>query len=167
MKKRTALTIARAALIAALYVILTYLCALLGLSSGVIQLRVSEMLCILPAFLPEAIPGLALGCLLANLLTGAVPMDLIFGTLATLLGAVGAYLLARVPKKLCFLIPLPTIIANTLILPPILLYAYGAEQGYLFTTVSVFIGEFLSAGVLGVLFYLSVAKNRHRLFPDK
>ena len=73
MKKRTALTLTRGGMIAALYVALTYASAIVGLSSGAIQLRLSEMLTVLPAFLPEAIPGLYLGCLIANLLTTLEP----------------------------------------------------------------------------------------------
>ena len=81
------------AVIAALYVALTYLASLLGLSSGVIQVRLSEALCILPIFLPAAVPGLAVGCLLANALTGAVVMDIVLGPVATLAGALGTRLL--------------------------------------------------------------------------
>lgn len=66
--------ITESAAIAALYVTLTWLSSLVGLSGGVIQFRLSEMLCILPCFTPAAIPGLAVGCLLANLLTGALPL---------------------------------------------------------------------------------------------
>ncbi|MBR4018021.1 MAG: QueT transporter family protein, partial [Clostridia bacterium] len=75
--------------IAALYVALTFVSAQLGLSSGVIQLRLSEALCILPIFTPAAIPGLAIGCLLANAMTGCIVLDVILGSVATLIGAVG------------------------------------------------------------------------------
>ena len=83
----------RGAMIAALYVVLTYISFLCGLSSGAIQVRISEALCVLPAFFPEAIPALFIGCALANLLTGSILWDIIFGSLATLIGAFGAYLL--------------------------------------------------------------------------
>ena len=99
MKKYTTLYLTRGALIAALYVSLTYASSLFGLSSGAIQFRLSEMLCILPVFMPEAVVGLTLGCLIANLLTGAVVWDIIFGSLATLMGAVGARLLSKLPDK--------------------------------------------------------------------
>ena len=94
MKKRT-LRLVRGGLIAALYVVLTLVSAVFGLSSGVIQLRLSEALCVLPFFMPEAVPGLFIGCLLANLITGCLPFDILFGSIATLLGAVGARLLGR------------------------------------------------------------------------
>ena len=93
MKKSSTLYLTRGAMIAALYVALTYLSSLVGLASGAIQFRLSEMLCILPILLPEATLGLTLGCAIANLLTSGVIWDVIFGTLATFIGAVGARLL--------------------------------------------------------------------------
>lgn len=93
MEKKSALFLTQAAMIAALYVVLTYIANLFGLASGVIQIRLSEMLCILPVFTPAAIPGLFIGCLLSNILTGCVIWDILFGSLATLAGAIGTYLL--------------------------------------------------------------------------
>lgn len=87
MKKAHTKALAQGAAIAASYVVLTFLANALGLSSGVIQLRFSEALTILPVFTPAAVPGLFAGCLLANILTGCLPLDVIFGSLATLLGA--------------------------------------------------------------------------------
>ena len=90
MKNKKVKFIVDAAVIAALYVVLTYLAAAFNLSSGVIQVRFSEALTILPVFTPAAIPGLFVGCILANALTGAVVIDVICGSIATLIGAVGA-----------------------------------------------------------------------------
>ena len=84
-----------AAIIAALYVVLTLVSAAFGLSSGVIQVRISESLCILAFFTPAAIPGMTIGCLVSNLVTGANVLDVVFGTLATLLGVYGGYLLRK------------------------------------------------------------------------
>ena len=137
--------LSRAALIAALYVVLTYVSALFGLSGGVIQLRLSEALTVLPAFTPAAVLGLTLGCFLSNLLTGCLIWDVIFGTLATLLGALGTYAL----KKHVWASPLPPILANALIVPFILQYVYGAEGSIWFFMLTVGIGEMLSCGVLG------------------
>ena len=92
-----------------------------NLASGAIQVRVSEALTILPYFTPAGIPGLFIGCLLSNLLTGATVYDVVFGSLATLLGAVGTYLLRR-HKFLCTLAP---VAANMLIIPFVLRYGYG------------------------------------------
>ena len=165
MKKKTspALYLTRGAIIAALYVVLTYIASLLGLSSGVIQLRISEALCILPIFLPEAVPGLYAGCLIANLVTAANPFDIIFGSLATLLGAIGARMMRKLPTKLMWLATLPTVIANAVIVPPILIFAYGVPDGYPFILMTVTIGEILSAGVLGYLLYLGLKKSKFDL----
>ena len=97
--------IAQAALIAAAYTVLTLLAAGFDLASGAIQVRFSEALTILPFFTPAAVPGLALGCLISNLITGCVLPDIIFGTLATLIGAVGTYAL-RSNRYLCALPPI-------------------------------------------------------------
>ncbi|MBQ9084656.1 MAG: QueT transporter family protein [Clostridia bacterium] len=145
------LFLSRAALIAALYAALTY--ATIAISSGVIQFRISEALCILPLFLPEAIPGLFIGCALANLFPAFSLPDMIFGSLATLIGAVGAYLLRRLPHKLRWLAPLPTILANALIVPLVLRYAYGAPDGYWFMFMTVGIGEVVCAGFGGATLY--------------
>ena len=164
MKKRTALTLTRGGMIAALYVALTYASAIVGLSSGAIQLRLSEMLTVLPAFLPEAIPGLYVGCLIANLLTSGNIYDILLGSLATLIGAIGARMLRKTNKPL--LIALPTVLANALIVPlVIILQAGGGETfaSFPFFFLTVGIGEFLSAGVLGWIFYRAIEKNK--LFP--
>ena len=156
--------LAYAGIIAAAYVVLTWLSALVGLEGkGAIQLRISEALCILPYFTPTAIAGLSLGCLLANLFTAAALPDLIFGTLATLLGALGSYLLRR--RK--FLVPLPPILANTLIIPVVIKTAYvGVEESLPFLFLTVGIGEILSVGVLGTILLLALERRRSRLFPD-
>lgn len=145
-----------AAIIAALYVILTFLSATFGLASGVIQLRLSEALTVLPFFTPAAVPGVTIGCLLANLLTGAPVYDVIFGTLATLLGVLGASLL----KKFPFLVALPTILSNTLIIPFVLRLAYGVPDAIWYLMLTIGIGEVLSAGVLGTLLLLLIKKQK-------
>ena len=87
--------IAFAAITAASYVVLTYIANAFGLASGAIQIRLSEALTILPVFSPYAIPGLFVGCILANTLTGCALWDVIFGSIATLIGAIGTYLLRK------------------------------------------------------------------------
>ena len=157
--KNTTLRLTRGALIAALYVILTCVSASLGLHNGVIQFRASEALCILPIFLPEAVPGLAVGCLISNLATGCAPWDVVFGSLATLIGAVGTYLIRKLPKKLTWLAPLPPILSNALIIPIVLIYAYSVTDGYLFLLFTVGVGELLSAGVCGLCLYYAIKKT--------
>lgn len=144
------------ALVAALYVALTYLAAFLGLSGGVIQIRFSEALTVLPAivpamFAPGTVIGLFIGCILANALTGALIWDILFGSLATLLGAIGTWLLRRVPRIGTALAWLPPTVANTLIVPFVLQMAYGVQDAIWFLMLTVCIGELLSCGVLGML----------------
>lgn len=160
-RDRKALFVAQAALIAALYVALTQVAALLGLSSGVIQIRFSEALTILPYFTSAAIPGLFVGCVLANFTTGAILWDVVFGSLATLLGAVVTYLLRKRSK---WLAPIPPILSNTLIVPFVLTYAYGVPDGIPFLMLTVGVGEVLSCGVLGLALLKALEKYRTRIF---
>ncbi len=143
--------IVRGALIAAAYAVTSYLSAPLQILF--FQFRISEALCILPIFMPEAIAGLFIGCLCANYLSGCLFWDVIFGSLATLIGAVGARLLGRLPKKLMFLATLPTVLANAFIVPFVIMYAYGSPESYLFLFATVFVGEFVTATVLGTVLY--------------
>lgn len=162
MKRKTkshlaARSLARGGLIAGLYVALTHLAAAIGLSSGVIQFRISEALCILPIFLTEAIPALAIGCFIANLTTGCLIWDVVFGTLATLIGAVGAYLLRRLPTPIA---TLPTVLANAIIVPFVLMWVYMLEGGYFFFMLTVGLGEIVCATVLGTLLAGAVKKTK-------
>ena len=157
MKNKT-LQLTRGALIAALYVLFTFLSSLFGLDKGVIQLRLSEALCLLPIFLPEAVPGLYIGCMIANLVTGALLPDVIFGSIATLLGAIGARLLRHLSAKYVWIATLPTIFSNALIVPFVLKYVYGAGELIPFMMLTVGIGEILAAGVLGTALYFSIKK---------
>lgn len=150
-----------AAIIAALYVVLTYISNLFGLASGVIQVRISEALTILPCLTIAAVPGVTVGCLLANLLTGAALPDVIFGTLATLIGVIGARLLKKKP----LLAPLPTILANAIIIPFVLRYAYGVPDAIWFMFLTVGAGEVIGAGILGILLY-NVLKKQNSLFLE-
>ncbi len=145
-----------AAIIAALYVVLTFLSAAFGLASGVIQLRLSEALAVLPFFTPAAVPGVTIGCFLANLLTGAPGYDVIFGTLATFLGVLGAAFLKKHP----ILIALPTVLSNAFIIPLVLRFAYGVPDAFWYLMLTVGIGELLSAGVLGMFLLLLIKKHK-------
>ncbi|MBE6547974.1 MAG: QueT transporter family protein [Ruminococcaceae bacterium] len=173
--QKRALALCRASIIAALYVALTYLAMLFGLDKGAIQIRFSEALCILPVFFPEAIGGLYVGCLLANLLTGAAALDIALGPIATLVGALGAYLLGMLMRKKNIknfffkcTVPLPTIIANTIIVPFVIYICYtpASEQSLAaipFFALTVFIGELISAGILGVALLGAIEKKQKYL----
>ena len=146
------------ALIAAIYVVLTMM--LRPISYGPIQFRISEALCVLPYFTPAAIPGVFLGCLISNLLGGAVIMDVVFGSLATLIGAVGSWVL----RKNRFLVSVPPIMSNILIIPWVLKFAYGSEDLIWYMMVTIGIGEFLAIGVLGQLLITALTKYRKMIF---
>ena len=148
------------ALIAAIYAVLTILLA--PISYGPMQVRISEALTILPLFTPAAIPGLFVGCVLGNLLGGAIPLDVIFGSLATLIGAVGGYLL----RKNRWLVPLPTVLSNTIIVPFVLRYGYGVELPIVLMMVYVAVGEIISCYGLGELL-ATVLQKHPTIFGNK
>lgn len=158
--KKTLRYITEASAVAALYVAITIAIGPLG--NAAIQCRISEAMCILPIFTPAAIPGLTIGCLISNIATGCLWQDILFGTLATLIGAIGAYLLRRV----WWLTPLPTVVANTLIVPFVLSYAYGVPDGIPFLMLNVGIGEVISAYVLGIALYFALRKNARYIFKN-
>lgn len=144
-KKHPAAFLAQAGVIAALYVVLTCLAAGFDLASGAVQVRISEALTVLPFFTPAAVPGLIIGCLLANTITGAVIPDIVFGTIATAVGAVGTMLLKKHP----FLCTLPPVLSNALIIPFVLRYAYGIPGSIPFFMLTVGAGEVISCCLLG------------------
>ena len=153
--RTTALKVTQGAIIAALYVALTLIFA--PISFGEMQVRISEALTILPLFTPAAIPGLFLGCVLGNLLGGAIPLDVIFGSVATLIGAVGGYLL----RKNRWLVPLPTVLANAVIVPFVLRYGYGVELPVLLMAAYVAVGEIVSCYGLGELLGTVLLRHQH------
>ena len=157
MKDRKVLFLTRAAMIAALYVVLTFVANAFGLANYAVQVRFSEALTILPYFTPAAIPGLFVGCAIYNLIAGNAVWDVVFGSLATLLGAWGAYALRN---KSVYLAPLPTIVANMVIIPPVLRYAYGAEGTLPFFALTVGAGELVCAGILGVILAKTLKKYK-------
>lgn len=167
---KTVLFLTQSAVIAALYIVFTMVSAAFGLSSGVIQVRISEAMCILPAFTPAAIPGLTIGCFIANLLSGGVILDAVFGGLATLLGAVGAYLLGRVLHKNNLVkgvvLSLPNLVANTLIVPWVLYLVYQAEGTVPYFMLTVGAGELIAGTILGAALFIPLARAWNKL-PQK
>lgn len=152
--------LSQAAMIAALYVVLTLLANALGLANYAIQVRFSEALTILLFFTPAAIPGLTIGCLLSNILTGCAPLDILFGTLATLIGALGTYALRRFE----WLAPLPPILANTIIVPWVLRFAYDIPDAIPYLMATVGAGELISCGLIGMLLLRSLKQIRKNIF---
>ena len=149
-----------AAMVAALYVVLTFVANSIGLASGVIQVRLSEALTILPFFSGAAIPGLVIGCVTANWLTGCVFLDIVFGSLATLIGALGSYLL----RKYKFLVPLPPVLANTIIVPYVLRFAYDVPDSIPFMMATVGAGEIISCYILGLALLFALQPFANKLF---
>lgn len=181
MQNKKVLYLTQAAMIAALYVVLTHAANTLSLASGAVQIRFSEALTILPFFTPAAIPGLFIGCLISNLTTGCMIMDTIFGSIATLLGAFGTYGIGSLLKKpsasgkkstaqaaafakKC-LLALPPVIANTVIVPFVLKYAYGVPTPIWLNALTVGAGELISCGILGMLLLVVLEKQKVKLFP--
>ena len=158
MKENKTRNLVFGALIAAIYVVLTMVFR--PISFGPIQFRISEALCVLPYFTPAAIPGVFIGCLISNLLGGSVMMDVIFGSLATLLGALGTRLL----RKNRWLACLPPIVSNVIIVPFVLTYAYGIPGGIPWFMLTVGIGEVITCGLLGQLVWKSMDKHKDQLF---
>lgn len=161
MKNKQVLFLTQSAMIAAIYVVLTVIFAPISFSVG--QIRIAEALTILPVFTPAAIPGLFIGCLVGNVIAGAILPDIIFGSLATLLGACFTYLLRKQNK---FLAPIPPILSNTIIIPFILRYAYGMKHAVPFMMLMVGIGEVISCGVLGLILYAALVKHKNRIFKN-
>lgn len=160
-------TMVQAAMIAAIYVVLTFVANAFALANYAVQVRFSEALTILPYFTPAAIPGLFIGCLLSNILTGCALPDIIFGSLATLLGALGTYALSR--WKWCA--PICPIISNTIIVPLVLIYGYGllieglsVLQCFGYYCLTVGAGEIISCGILGMILLFALEKYQGRIF---
>ncbi len=148
------------AIIAALYVVLTEISSIFGLSSGVIQVRFSEALNVLACYTTAAIPGLYIGCIIANLLTGAVIWDVLFGGLATLIGVLGTYFLRkhRIAALMC------PVVSNALIIPCVLKYAYGMQGDVWYFTVTVAAGEIISCVMLGCFLGVFLEKYKRIIF---
>ena len=161
MQKKNIQFLTQAAMIAAIYVVLTFVANAFGLANYAVQVRFSEALTILPIFTPAGIPGLCIGCLISNILTGCAIPDIIFGSLATLIGAFGT----RALKSNRFLAVLPPIAANAIIVPLILKYAYGLEPLW-FSFLTVTAGEIISCGVLGLLLAFALNKYRKQIFGN-
>ena len=162
MRDKKVRFLAEAAMIAAIYVALTYVFAPISFSE--VQVRIAEALTILPLFTPAAVPGLFVGCLLGNVVSGALLPDVVFGSLATLIGAVFTRTLRNANP---FLAPVPPILANTLIVPFVLRYAYAIDLPLPWMMMTVGIGELLSCGVLGMMLYYGLRKRKDIIFRTR
>lgn len=144
-----------AAVIAAMYAAVTI--ALGHFGSGLFQVRISEALTILPMFTPAAIPGLFVGCVISNIITGNGPVDVIFGSFATLLAAFLSY---KMPNK--YLVPLPPVVVNAIVVGFILNYVLAvplpAAMGW------VALGQIISCYGAGSILIFLLERNKDKLF---
>ena len=159
MKEKNVTFTTQAAMIAAIYVALCMIFA--PISYGEVQIRVAEALTILPFFTPAAVPGLFIGCLIANVLGGGIVLDVVLGSLATLMGAAGTYLLR---DKNRFLAPVPPILANALIVPFVLRYGYGVPLPLPVMMGTVGLGEIIGCGILGMILLTALSRVPGKLF---
>ena len=127
--------LAEAAVIAAIYALLTIVLA--PISYGAVQVRISEALTVLPFFTPAAVPGLFVGCIAANIMSPYGLADLIFGSAASLIGAIGSYLLRKKP----LLVPLAPVISNGIIVGAMLYYVYEVPLPLIVQMLYVALGE--------------------------
>ena len=160
-KGKTAFVI-QTVVIAALYVILTHIANMFGMANGIIQVRISEALTVLPYFTPAAIPGLFIGCLAANYTMGNPMYDVLIGSGATLVAAVISYLL----RKYKFAVPIPPIIITAFTIPFIYNVLLRLDDHTFWASVGlVGAGEIISCGVLGMAVLLGLDDYKDKLFP--
>ena len=169
MRNKKVTMITQGAIIAALYVVLTMIANAMGLANQAIQVRFSEALCILPFFTLAAVPGLAIGCMISNILAGAMVWDVLFGSLATFLGAVGTYLLRKHKVLMMF----PPVIANAVIVPLVLRYGYGlswelngVDWSIPYFAITVGIGEIISVCGLGSVLLKALLPYKNVIFKN-
>ena len=156
MQKLTTKKIAKTGVIAAVYACLCLIT--LPISSGAIQIRISEALTLLPLIMPESIIALFVGCIIANLITGCVILDVIFGSMVTLLASVFTYLVGRLIKNKFLKISIGglfPVLSNAFLLPIIWYFAYGKlEYLYIVQVGFLLIGQTVSVYLFGSVFYL-------------
>ena len=157
-RKHSALYLVQSGAIAAIYVVLTLVFA--PISFGAVQVRIAEALAILPLFTSAAIPGLFIGCVLANILGGGIVWDVIFGSLATLIGAALGYVL----RKNRWLVPIPAVVSNTIIVPLVLRYGYGVNLPLALLAAYIAAGEIVGCCLLGQLLGTLLLKHRGEIF---
>ena len=152
----------RAGLIASLYTALTLV--VFPVASGSIQVRISEAFTLLPLLYVEAIPALAVGCLISNMLTGCAPLDVILGSLVTLVSAVMTYGVGKIFKSTALKIifgGLFPVLLNAFLLPLIWLWAYGTgEYVYILQVAFLLVGQTLSVYAVGTPLYLAMKKRQ-------
>ncbi|VDN47594.1 QueT transporter family protein [Petrocella atlantisensis] len=157
MNKKTKYLV-QSGVIAAIYVVLAQVFGFMGF--GPIQFRIAEALTVLPFFTPAAIPGVFIGCLLANILYGGVLLDVVFGSLTTLLAAYLSYRL----RKNKWMVTVPPILLNAAIIPFVLKYGYGVPDGIPFMMGTIFLGQFIVVGIIGMVLLHALLPLKDKIF---
>lgn len=140
--------ITQSAAICAVYIALSWIFAPISFGHNLFQMRISEVMTVLPLYTPAAIPGLFLGCALSNMLIGGLGIiDLVFGSLATLSAAVCTYLMRRKPKSISLL---PPVIINAVVVGAYLNYLISPEINILINMGWVLLGQAVSCYGLGL-----------------
>lgn len=154
MKNKRILYLTQAAIVAAIYVVLTLFSK--PLSFGFVEVRLSEALCVLPFLMPSSVWGLFAGCFIANIFSGSI-FDIVFGSLATL---IGAYIASKI--KIKWLCPLPTVLSNAIIIPLVIMnYSkIWSLSAYFIAAGGVLASEIVSVYVVGMVLLLALEKNK-------
>ncbi|MDO4392881.1 MAG: QueT transporter family protein [Bacillota bacterium] len=159
MRNKKVMNLTQGAMIAACYVVLCLVFE--PISYGGVQVRIAEALTILPIFTSAAIPGLFVGCIIANIIGGGIVLDIVFGSIATLIGAIGTYMLRNRSR---WLAPVAPILANTFIVPFVIYYGYGTPIPIPLLMLTIGAGEIIGCGVLGLLLAKALEKTHAGLF---
>lgn len=162
--------------IAIAYIVLTYIADMFGMAKGIVQVRISDALCILPYFTPAAIPGLFIGSAISNviisltedpmtgkmILSSAAQYYVIIESLVILIASIISYFL----RKFKFVVCVPTIVINTITIPLIFHYIYRYEDSVAKCIMTVGIGEIISCGLLGTALLLALEDSKDKWFPS-
>jgi uncharacterized membrane protein len=159
MRKISVRRLTRAAIVGALYAALTLLSSIFGIAYGTVQFRLSEALCVLPFLFPETAWGLFAGCWVANLISPYGPLDMVVGSLATLLAALWT---AKCRRK--WFAPLPPVLCNGVLVGAVLAWQQSGSletflPAFALNGVSVALGEAVVCFGLGLLLLRAVEKS--------
>ncbi len=163
MKKFSIGQLTRGALIAALYTAISLLLAPISMGFGGVDLRIAEAFTVLPILLPEAVPALFIGCLLTNIFAGGMLLDILLGSLATLLAALCTRKLRERP---IWLAVLPPVVFNMLIVGPMVHFLYAPAIPLVACILSVGAGQAIACYALGIPLLLAVRKLPERLLKS-
>lgn len=161
--------------IAIAYIVLSYIADMFGMAKGIVQVRISDALCVLPYFTPAAIPGLFIGSIISNIiisltedpmtgkmvLSAAAQQYILFSGLSILAASIVSYCV----RKFKFVVAIPPIVFNSITMPMIFHYVFRYEDSVAKCFMTVLIGEIISCGLLGTALLLALEDSKDKLFP--